>query len=339
RPLREEGPGRGHALARGLQAGGADRARPPAPAGHGRGRPGRGPRWLVPVRAPGPGRHRPGHRPGHPGDAAAGRGRVPSWGFQGGCRLIRTGIAPGRPARGPCALGHGPQYEWRGRGGPAAGHVPGGAGDGLRRHPPAPRWRLPDQAVPGGGVRRIRARAAPALPEGGDPEAGGLAQAFAGSLCPRPGQAGPDEVSWPRPVPPPHTHAVPAERHTGAMRMNDLTKNLLLWVVVAVVLMVVFQSFSPRGAGSVAAGESPSYTRFVQEVDAGRIRSVVFTDESTFSTNVIRYRRTDGTEGQVVGPTDQKLLDQLISKNIDVVREKPQTGPGFWTIFLQFSPI
>ena len=121
--------------------------------------------------------------------------------------------------------------------------------------------------------------------------------------------------------------------------MNDLTKNLLLWVVVAVVLMVVFQSFSPRGAGSVAAGESPSYTRFVQEVDAGRIRSVVFTDESTFSTNVIRYRRTDGTEGQVVGPTDQKLLDQLISKNIDVVREKPQTGPGFWTIFLQFSPI
>ena len=29
------------------------------------------------------------------------------------------------------------------------------------------------------------------------------------------------------------------------MRMNDLTKNLLLWVVVAVVLMVVFQSFSP----------------------------------------------------------------------------------------------
>ena len=28
--------------------------------------------------------------------------------------------------------------------------------------------------------------------------------------------------------------------------MNDLAKNLLLWVVVAVVLMVVFQSFSPK---------------------------------------------------------------------------------------------
>ena len=31
--------------------------------------------------------------------------------------------------------------------------------------------------------------------------------------------------------------------------MNDLAKNLLLWVVVAVVVMLVFQSFSPNTAG------------------------------------------------------------------------------------------
>ncbi|HET6396765.1 MAG TPA: ATP-dependent zinc metalloprotease FtsH [Pseudoxanthomonas sp.] len=121
--------------------------------------------------------------------------------------------------------------------------------------------------------------------------------------------------------------------------MNDLTKNLLLWVVVAVVLMVVFQSFSPRGAGTAAAPESASYTRFLQEVDAGRIRSVVFTDESTFTANAIRYRRADGTEGQVIGPMDGKLIDQLVSKNVDVVREKPQTGPSFWAIVLQFLPV
>ncbi|WP_162310952.1 ATP-dependent zinc metalloprotease FtsH [Pseudoxanthomonas broegbernensis] len=121
--------------------------------------------------------------------------------------------------------------------------------------------------------------------------------------------------------------------------MNDLTKNLLLWVVVAVVLMVVFQSFSPRGGTAVAPGESPSYTRFLQDVDAGRIRSVVFTDESTFTANAIRYRRADGTEGQVVGPMDGKLIDQLVSKNVDIVREKPATGPGFWGIVLNFLPV
>ena len=122
--------------------------------------------------------------------------------------------------------------------------------------------------------------------------------------------------------------------------MNDLTKNLLLWVVVAVVLMVVFQSFSPRGGTTGAAvAETPSYTRFLADVDAGKIRSVVFTDESTFTANAIRYKRSDGTEGQVVGPMDGRLVDQLISKNVDVVRERPKTGPGFWGLVLNFLPV
>src|SRR5690606_29008196 len=105
------------------------------------------------------------------------------------------------------------------------------------------------------------------------------------------GQAGTDEVSWPG--------RQDRNEHAGKngipepMRMNDLTKNLLLWVVVAVVLMVVFQSFSPRGAGAPAASQNASYTRFLQDVDAGRIRSVVFTDESTFTANAIRYSRAD----------------------------------------------
>ncbi|KAF1694778.1 ATP-dependent metalloprotease [Pseudoxanthomonas daejeonensis] len=123
------------------------------------------------------------------------------------------------------------------------------------------------------------------------------------------------------------------------MRMNDLTKNLLLWVVVAIVLMVVFQSFSPRDGATATVGQSRSYTQFLQEVDAGRIRSVVITDASTLTTNAIRYKRADGTEGQVTGPMDMKLTDQLLSKNVDVVREDPKSGPSFWSIVLNFLPV
>ena len=121
--------------------------------------------------------------------------------------------------------------------------------------------------------------------------------------------------------------------------MNDLTKNLLLWVVVAIVLMVVFQSFSPRDGATATAGEAPTYTRFLQDVESGRIRSVVITDDSTLTSNVIRYKRSDGTEGQVIGPIDLKLTDQLLSKNIEVTREPPKTGPGFWGIVLNFLPV
>ncbi|NEK64912.1 MAG: hypothetical protein G3W67_21470, partial [Xanthomonas perforans] len=52
--------------------------------------------------------------------------------------------------------------------------------------------------------------------------------------------------------------------------MNDLTKNLLLWVVVAVVLMVVFQSFSPKSSGAGAQGAT--YSQFLDQVDSGNVQ-------------------------------------------------------------------
>jgi hypothetical protein len=49
---------------------------------------------------------------------------------------------------------------------------------------------------------------------------------------------------------------VPYDRH------ERLAKNLLLWVIIAVVLMAVFQSFSPRGAGQQAL----AYDEFISQV-------------------------------------------------------------------------
>ncbi|HHW4680000.1 MAG TPA: ATP-dependent zinc metalloprotease FtsH [Xylella taiwanensis] len=120
--------------------------------------------------------------------------------------------------------------------------------------------------------------------------------------------------------------------------MNDLTKNLLLWVVVAVVLMVVFQSFSPR-IGGVIGNEPITYTQFLNEVDSGRIKSVNYTDESGLTVNAIRFKRADGSEGLVYGPRDDKLVDVLYSKNIEMTRQKPSTGPGFWSLVLNFLPV
>ncbi|ALQ93854.1 ATP-dependent zinc metalloprotease FtsH [Xylella fastidiosa] len=120
--------------------------------------------------------------------------------------------------------------------------------------------------------------------------------------------------------------------------MNDLTKNVLLWVVVAVVLMVVFQSFSPR-IGGVIGNEPITYTQFLNEVDSGRIKSVNYTDESGLTVNAIRFKRTDGSEGLVYGPRDDKLVDVLYSKNIEMTRQKPSTGPGFWSLVLNFLPV
>ncbi|CTP87330.1 ATP-dependent metalloprotease [Xanthomonas translucens pv. arrhenatheri] len=120
--------------------------------------------------------------------------------------------------------------------------------------------------------------------------------------------------------------------------MNDLTKNLLLWVVVAVVLMVVFQSFSPRLAGG-PGNDTVTYTQFLKEVDGGRVKTVDFTDDTGLSVTAIRFRRNDGSESMVYGPRDDKLVDVLYSKNVEMTRQKPANGPSFWSLVLNFLPV
>nr|WP_298121855.1 ATP-dependent zinc metalloprotease FtsH [uncultured Pseudoxanthomonas sp.] len=120
--------------------------------------------------------------------------------------------------------------------------------------------------------------------------------------------------------------------------MNDLTKNLLLWVVVAVVLMVVFQSFSPKGGATTASG-AVTYSEFLQEVEAGRVASVQFTNESNLSTNAITFKRKDGQTGTVYGPQDPSLVNELISKNVTFDREQPDSGISLVAILLNFLPV
>lgn len=120
--------------------------------------------------------------------------------------------------------------------------------------------------------------------------------------------------------------------------MNDLTKNLLLWVVVAVVLMVVFQSFSPRLGGAAGGGEI-TYSEFLQEIDSGRVSSVQFTNDSNLVTNAINYKRKDGTSGTVYGPQDDKLVDVLVNKNVQITRDKPESGISLGVILLNFLPV
>ncbi|MET0719189.1 MAG: ATP-dependent metallopeptidase FtsH/Yme1/Tma family protein, partial [Pseudoxanthomonas sp.] len=119
--------------------------------------------------------------------------------------------------------------------------------------------------------------------------------------------------------------------------MNGLSKNLLLWVVVAVVLMVVFQSFSPKLG--TAAGAETNYSQFLQEVDNGSVASVNFTNDSNLVTNAIQYKRTDGTAGTVYGPQDDYLVSMLVKKNVAITREKPASGLSLGSILMTFLPV
>ncbi len=53
--------------------------------------------------------------------------------------------------------------------------------------------------------------------------------------------------------------------------MNNMFKNLAIWLVIGLVLMTVFNQFNNR---QVATG-AVEYSQFIEEVKAGRISKVV----------------------------------------------------------------
>ncbi|WP_240124965.1 ATP-dependent zinc metalloprotease FtsH [Thermomonas alba] len=114
--------------------------------------------------------------------------------------------------------------------------------------------------------------------------------------------------------------------------MNDLAKNLLLWVVVAAVLMVVFQSFSPRLAGT----HEVMYSQFVQDVENDRIKKVdIASNERT-----ITFQRDDGSTGTTTAPArDKDLINDLIQHKVEINQAPPESGISFWSLVLNFLPV
>jgi cell division protease FtsH len=110
-----------------------------------------------------------------------------------------------------------------------------------------------------------------------------------------------------------------------------MAKNLILWLVIAVVLMSVFQSFGP-GDNS---GRAVDYTSFVKEVGQGQIQEAQFKDsEITFT------RRGGSTRYVTYMPVyDQKLLDDLINQNVKVQGTPPEEQSLLGTIFISWFPM
>ncbi|MGR5093417.1 ATP-dependent zinc metalloprotease FtsH [Vibrio maritimus] len=110
-----------------------------------------------------------------------------------------------------------------------------------------------------------------------------------------------------------------------------MAKNLILWLVIAVVLMSVFQSFGPGESN----GRAVDYTTFVQEVGNGQIQEAQFKDsEITFT------RRGGGSRFVTYMPVyDQKLLDDLINQNVKVSGTPPEEQSLLGTIFISWFPM
>jgi cell division protease FtsH len=109
--------------------------------------------------------------------------------------------------------------------------------------------------------------------------------------------------------------------------LNDMAKNLLLWMIIAAVLLTVFNNFSQP-----TASEQLIYSDFIAEVQAGQVAEV------NISNLNILGERNNGTRFTTVLPYfgDDKLLDDLLANDVDVRISEPERQ-SIWTQLLVAS--
>jgi cell division protease FtsH len=99
-----------------------------------------------------------------------------------------------------------------------------------------------------------------------------------------------------------------------------MLKNIILWVVIAVVLMSVFNNFGSRK--SVDASNMP-YSQFLSEVNDGQVKEV------TIEGQVVRGVTTAGDRFSTYAPDDPKMVSDLLKNRVEV-KAQPLEQQSLW---------
>lgn len=109
-----------------------------------------------------------------------------------------------------------------------------------------------------------------------------------------------------------------------------MAKNLVLWLVIAVILMTIFQSFGTSESNS----RKVDYSTFLFDVNSDQIREVHINgrEMGIVKKNNMKYIT-------YIPFNDPKLLDTLLVKNIKIIGEPPDEPSLLTSIFISWFPM
>jgi cell division protease FtsH len=94
--------------------------------------------------------------------------------------------------------------------------------------------------------------------------------------------------------------------------VNNFGRNLALWVIVALLLVALFNLFQPS-SGTSRASQQVAYSDFLNEVNAGHVRDV------TIQGRTVTGQLSDGRSFQTYTPEDPALVTRLTERGVRVV--------------------
>ncbi len=114
--------------------------------------------------------------------------------------------------------------------------------------------------------------------------------------------------------------------------MNNFGRNLILWVIIAILLATLFNMF---GGSEPQGNTGVKYSDFLSDLNAGQIESVVIQGERL--DGVLRDGRSFSTN---IPPNDTDLIRTLTQKGVQFESVPSDEGsPTFWGVVLSFAPM
>ncbi|MGD8377299.1 MAG: ATP-dependent zinc metalloprotease FtsH [Acidobacteriota bacterium] len=114
--------------------------------------------------------------------------------------------------------------------------------------------------------------------------------------------------------------------------MNSHLKNIMLWVVLFIVAILLWQLFKGPAQGT----ETLNYSRFLEEVQAGRVAEVTLTGSDSGFEVEGKFREKDA-RGQpkaftTYAPPDDSLLELLRKNDVELTARQPKDSPYLFTL-------
>ncbi len=110
---------------------------------------------------------------------------------------------------------------------------------------------------------------------------------------------------------------------------NDIVKNLLLWVVIALVLMMVFNNFGSQKPPPTVV----NYSKFILDIKQGQIKEVIIDGRTINGTT------NQGTAFVTYNPGDKGLIGDLLNHNVKIISKPPDQQSLLMQIFISWFPM
>ncbi|MDP7077493.1 MAG: ATP-dependent metallopeptidase FtsH/Yme1/Tma family protein, partial [Desulfobacterales bacterium] len=111
--------------------------------------------------------------------------------------------------------------------------------------------------------------------------------------------------------------------------MNPFHKNLALWLVITLMMIMLYNLFSQQQTPETTI----SYTEFLSMVDNEQVARVVLQGQELFVTDVNR------NHFKVFAPQDSDMIGILRAKGVTIEAKPPQEAPWYMNILVSWFPM